>query len=204
MKEEIMIIYQHYVPTELIEVFAPIRNELQIEITHKKQEIHFDNFNGSEISDIVIYIRQHSTEILVGNFLSAMAYDILLAGLKSLWVNLSKLAIKKIAGSGTKTIKSKKISINLMNGDRVVEIVLEGDVNKSEAQAIIEKSFNFINSNKVDESFENPDFVSQKGSKKVITLIYNHEKELWEPENYGENKREFEKFVRDMENKLSN
>jgi len=196
MKEELKIIYQHYVPDELISEFekSGLENQLEIEIKKKKEEQKYYNFTGSEIPDIIIYLQQHTTELIAGGLIVAGAYDLLKSSLKLLWTGLTKLAIKKLESSGKQTDKAKSISLRLMDKDRAIEIILEGNINEELADKIIDESFKFINSDKLNEAFNNPDFNPGKMEKPKIRLIYNVEKQIWEPENFGEYKRKFDQY----------
>lgn len=204
MTEEFKIVYQHYIPDELISEFEKIGldKQLQVDIRKEKVEQKYYNFTGSEISDIVIYIQQHTTELIVCGLLVNLAYDTLIGGIKLLWTGLSKLAIKKLQSDGKVTEKPKSISIRLMDKDRAVEIVLNGEVPTDEqASKIIEESFKFMNSSKLNEAFNNPDFIPNE--KPRIRLIYNKEKQVWAPENFGVYRKEIAEYERWANENLS-
>ena len=205
MTEEFKIVFQHYIPEELIADFEKtgLNENLDIELVLEKEEQKFYNFSGSEIADIVIYIQQHTTELLVGGLLVSTTYDILKGGVKLLWTGLSKLAVKKLQSGGKETDKPKSISVRLMGKERAVEIVLDGDVNEEQADKIIDESFKYVNSEKINEDFKNPDFIpNNKAEKPRIRLIYNKEKQTWEPENFGEYRRKMEEYQRWAEQNL--
>ncbi len=205
MTEEFKIVYQHYIPEELIGDFEKtgLSEKLDIELVLEKEEQKYYNFTGSEIADIVIYIQQHTTELLVGGLLVSATYDILKGGVKLLWTGLSKLAVKKLQSGGKETDKPKSISIRLMGKERAVEIVLDGDVNEEQADKIIDESFKYVNSEKINEDFKNPDFIpNSKAEKPRIRLKYNKKKQIWEPENFGEYRRKMEEYQRWAEQNL--
>jgi len=205
MTEEFKIVYQHYIPEELIADFerTGLNEKLDIELVLEKEEQKYYNFTGSEIADIVIYIQQHTTELIVGGLLVSATYDILKGGVKLLWTGLSKLAVKKLQSGGKETDKPKSISVRLMGKERAVEIVLDGDVNEKQADKIIDESFKYVNSEKINEDFKNPDFIpNNKSEKPRIRLIYNKEKQIWEPENFGEYRRKMEEYQRWAEQNL--
>jgi len=66
MKDEMKIIYQHYISDELIADFEKlvVDNKLQVEIKKEKEEQKYYNFTGSESADIIIYVQQHTTELI--------------------------------------------------------------------------------------------------------------------------------------------
>lgn len=206
MTEELKIVYQHYIPDELISDFEKtgLNEKLDVELVLEKEEQKYYNFTGSEIADIVIYIQQHTTELLVGGLLVSATYDILKGSVKLLWTGLSKLTVKKLQSGGKETDKPKSISIRLMGKERAVEIVLDGDVNEEQADKIIDESFKYVNSEKINEDFKNPDFIpNNKAEKPRIRLIYNKEKQIWEPENFGEYRRKMEEYQRWAEQNLN-
>ncbi len=196
MKEEIKIIYQHYIPDELIADFEKlgVDSQLQVEIKNEKEEQKYYNFTGSEIADIVIYVQQHTTELIASGLLVNLAYDTLKGGLKLLWTGISKLAIKKLQSKGKESDKPKSISLRLMDKDRAVEVVLEGDVDDNQADTVIDEAFKFISSEKLNEAFKNPDFIPEQTEKPRIRLKFNKEKKVWEPENFGEYRRQIEAY----------
>jgi hypothetical protein len=196
MKEEMKIVYQHYIPEELIADFEKlgVDHQLQVEIKKEKEEQKYYNFTGSEIADIVIYVQQHTTELIVGGLLVNLAYDTFKGGLKLLWTGISKLAIKKLQSKGKETDKLKSISLRLMDKDRAVEVVLEGDVDDKQADKVIDEAIKFISSEKLNEAFKNSDFIPEQTEKPRIRLKFNKELQVWEPENFGEYRRQIEAY----------
>lgn len=196
MKEEMKIIYQHYIPDELIADFEKlgVDNQLQVEIKKGKEEQKYYNFTGSEIADIVIYVQQHTTELIASGLLVNLAYDTFKGGLKLLWTGISKLAIKKLQSNGKETDKPKSISLRLMDKDKAIEVVLEGDVDDKQADKVIDEAIKFISSEKLNEAFKNPDFIPEQTKKPRIRLKFNKEKQVWEPENFGEYRRQIEAY----------
>jgi hypothetical protein len=196
MKEQIKIIYQHYIPDELIADFenVGVESQLQVEIKKENEEQKYYNFAGSEIADIVIYVQQHTTELIASGLLINIAYDTLKGGLKLLWTGISKLAIKKLQSKGKESDKPKSISLRLLNKDRAVEVVLEGDVDDNQADKVIDEAFKFISSERLNEAFKNPDFIPEQTEKPIIRLKFNKEKQVWEPENFGEYRRHIEAY----------
>jgi hypothetical protein len=206
MKEEIKIIYQHYIPDELIADFEKlgVDSQLQVEIKKEREEQKYYNFTGSEIADIVIYVQQHTTELIASGLLVNLAYDTLKGGLKLLWTGISKLAIKKLQSKGKESDKPKSISFRLMDKDRAVEVVLEGDVDDNQADKVIDEAFKFISSEKLNEAFKNPDFIPEQTEKPRIRLKFNKEKQVWEPENFGEYRRQIEAYQKWAEKNFYN
>lgn len=196
MKEEIKIVYQHYVPDELITGFEKLQlsSQLQVDIKNEKEEQKYYNFAGPEIADIVIYIQQNTTELIVNGLLAKLAYDALKGGLKFLWTEISKLAIKKLQANGKETDTSKSIYLRLSNKERAVEVLLEGNIDNDKADKVIDDALKFVSSENLNKIFENPDFIEGKIEKPRIRIKFNREKQIWEPENFGEYRRKIEEY----------
>lgn len=206
MKEETIIVYQDYIPDKLIGDFKALGLDkvFDIDISTKKEVEKYSYFTGYEIVDIVIYIQQHTTELIVSGLLVNSAYDLLKGGLKLLWVGLSKLSINKLQSDGKETGKPKSISVRLVNEDRTVEFVLEGDINEEQADKIIDESFKFISSTRLNDAFQNPDFLLTTEDKPCIRLIHNKEKHVWEPEDFGKYRKQMNEFQKWIEKDFDN
>ncbi|MET0465870.1 MAG: hypothetical protein ABW007_22095 [Chitinophagaceae bacterium] len=206
MKEEMKIVYQHYIPDDLIVEFDKLRvgDHLQVEIKTKKAEQKYYNFNGPEIADILIYVEEHTTELIVSGFLVNVAYDMFKSGLKLLWTGISNLAVKKMNANDKQTDKKKSISITLAVKDRAIEVILEGDVEDKQANILIDEAFKFISPESLNEAFNNPDFIEQPTDKPKIRLRFDKEKQVWQPENFGEHRRQVSDFQKWAEKKFNN
>lgn len=194
MKEELKVIYQSYVPEELILEFEKSGIDKYLEVEIKKEKIWIEEteylpFSGIEIVEsIEVFIQKHSTELLVGG-VGSLIYDIFKGGLTKLWVGLSNLKNKKAKISG----EEKSITVKFLQKDRSVEIAFTGDVDDKRADKIIDEALKYLSSERLDESFKNPDFI-QKEEKPRIRLVYNRKKQEWEPYNYGDFKRKMEEI----------
>lgn len=206
MKQELNITFQHYVPEELIESFTQlgIDKQSEIKIIAKKEDQEYHYYSGVEISDIIIYIQQSPAEVITNGFIIPVAYELLKNGLKFLWAGLSKISIKKLQSSGKEVNQPKNIYVKIINKDKSVEIILDGDANELQANKIIDESFKFINSEKLDDVFQNPDFIQENMKQKTIRLIYNKETQVWEPENFGNYRRQMEEFEKMVKQNLRN
>ena len=88
MKEELKVIYQSYISEEIISGFTNLDLDkyLDVDIISVKEEQKFYNSSGIEIYDIVIFLNQHSTELIIGG-IGSLSYDVLKSGVKFLWNN---------------------------------------------------------------------------------------------------------------------
>lgn len=201
MKEEIKIIYKHYVPTEIISDFAKLGFEYisQTEIEIEKQNPNIYNYAGYDIPEIIIYIKNNVTGLLT-ELIVTISYDTFKNALKLLWTEISKLDIKILKGNGKTFNKPKNITLRISNNDRAVEISLDGNVSEEQADKIIAQAFEFVNSEKLEQSFKNPEFILPN-SKPRIRIKYNKEKQIWEPENFAEHQKfigKIEKSAQDL------
>lgn len=192
------IAYQHYISDELIAGFENLGldSHLQIEITKEKREEGYSNFAGAEVADIVVYIDEHTAELIVGGLLARLAYDAFKGALALLWNGISKLVIKRIQSGGRETDKPKSISLRLRTRARDIEVNLEGDVDPQEADKVIDAALQFIGSAELDEAFDNSEFIASPLAKPRIRLKFNKEAEAWEPENFEESRREIQAYLK--------
>lgn len=197
MRKEIKIVYQHYIPVDLIIQAEQLGLGQQPDdkfVKEKQDQTKYSNFTGPEIADIIIYIQQHPTELIAGGLFINFAYDILKNSLVLLWTSLSKITTKKLKTDGKQVDDPKRISLRIANGEKEVEIDFDGEVDKAQADKIIDEAFRFINSDKLSETFSNPDYISNVKAKPKIRLIYNKEKQIWEPENFGNYRKQMEEY----------
>lgn len=88
MKKELNLVYRH-IPSEVIEEFKRIdSNHIDIE------EDRLDYFSGGP-ADIVLYINEHYSELLISSLLAPAAYDILKESIKLNWKKLASFYKKK-------------------------------------------------------------------------------------------------------------
>lgn len=195
-KETLTVHYQHYVPDEIFAEFKDLKldKELDVELVLKKEEEKYYNFSGSEIADILLYFEQNQTALLIGGLLMPAVYDLLKSGIKSLWKSVSKLSVKIVQSGGITEDKQKSVSLRLMEKDRSIEIVLDGQIEDSSIDKIIDQSFEYLKSGKQEKDFKNEDFIPNSPGKPRIRLKYNKDKKVWEPENFGLYRRQMEEF----------
>lgn len=199
--KELTITYQDYIPDELIRDFRKLvqSNELQIKVSKKERE-HSDgrwnNFETVAVNDIIVYINQHPTELII-NFISDSVFLLIVTGIKQLWVNISKPSVQKIG-------RGKGIELKIRDVSKSIDVSFSGDVNEKQADLIIESFVDYLKSKNVNNAFDNPDYVNTKSDKPEIHLIYDKEEDIWEPENFGEQKRKMEELRRHMQRNFKN
>jgi len=197
--KELTITYQDYIPDGLIRDFRKLvqSNELQIKVSKKERE-HSDgrwnNFETVAVNDIIIYINQHPTELII-NFISDSVFLLIVTGIKQLWVTISKPSVQKIGGE-------KGIELKIKDVSKSIDVSFSGDVNEKQADLIIEGFVDYLKSKNVNNAFDNPDYVNTKSDKPEIRLIYNQENKTWEPENFGEKRRKMDELRNQAQRKF--
>jgi len=185
--KELTIVYQSYIPADLITGFTELVQPLEVE----KKEVKSGSWNhwdAANIYDIIIYIHQHPTEFIVG-IAGGIIGNAIWAGIKFLW-------------TGNSAGKQKGISLKISDKTRGIEIVFKGKANEKQFDNIIENLKEFINSEKVNNAFYDSDNIPEDSKKPEIRLIYNQENKTWEPENFGEKRRKMDELRKQAQRKF--
>jgi hypothetical protein len=194
--KDLTIVYQSYIPVNLITDFTQVVHPVKVE----KKEVKtgaFNHFDAPDINDIIIYIDQHPTEVIVGIINNAVW-----AGIALLLVGISKLPLKFLHSGGKQTDRQKCISLRLSDKIRGIEVVFKGDVNEQQADTLINSLKEFLNSEKVNDAFYNSDNIPENSKKPIIRLIYNKKKKIWEPENLGDKRRKMDELRNQAQRKF--
>ncbi|TAL69301.1 MAG: hypothetical protein EPN82_07100 [Bacteroidetes bacterium] len=154
MKQCLNIVYQDYIPEELIDDFMKLELDKQLDIIIIREKLTKQHycFSGIEISDIILYFNQHYIELIFGGLTVNLAYDILKKGIKFLWKSVVKLPIKKIDSDGKISDKTQSICLRIKDSEKSVEITLNGEFNEEQADKIIDESFKLLVSDYSDKS----------------------------------------------------
>lgn len=195
-KEKIKIVFQHYIPQELIDDLAKLdlgaNTGADLEL-NKLRKTAYNNFTGSDLSDIIIYIEKHKLETAAEIGIMA-GYDLLKAGIKVLWAGLSKLAVKILTAGHPDQNKDKKITLKIIEADKITEVSFDGIADPAESEKIIDKAFAFLNSTQAREAFQQPKYVI-KNDKRIVHLVYNKLTSEYEPVDFEKTRQ----AIRDME-----
>lgn len=194
--KELTIVYQSYIPANLILEFTQMVQPVKVD-TEEVESGPWNNFDGPDVNDIIIYINQHSTEFIVGIINNAVW-----AGITLLLVGLSKLPIIILNSVGKQTDKNKNISLRLSDKTRGIEVVFEGDVNEQQADILINSLKEFLNSEKVNDTFYDSDNIPENSKKPIIRLFYDKKKKIWEPEKFGEKRRKMDELRNQAQRKF--
>lgn len=181
-KQEINIVYKYYIPEDWLTELGKEFSKHNILLIKEKDQEDYHNFTGPELSDIIIYIKD--------NFLSQSLYDVIKASVIILWKKLRKASPKK---HNSQNVKAGKISIRAQDSkNRKIEINIEGDIKDELIKSVVDRSFQYLESDMKEEVFKQPDFVDNSNDEEKIELKYNPESDTWEPENFGELRREMD------------
>ena len=205
MEQNTKIVFQDYIPNSLIKDFETLyRNtgfgeSIQIEI---EKQPEYDSFTGNDITDIVIYIENHTTGLIDG-LIASFVYDFLKNGVKLLLKGLSNAPIKKLKEKGKEDDTKKRIKLKLEGNDKRVQITFDGDIKEEDIEKTINQALEFIDPDRLSKFFETPDLIWPVGNKPTIILRYNDKKQSWEPRNLTEYLLKIEKLEKDMLGKFS-
>jgi len=195
-KEYLKVVFQHYIPKELIDDFTKLNlsEKINAEVeVNQLRKTAYNNFSGPDLSDIIIYIEKHQVETAAELGILA-GYDLLKAGIKLLWTGISKLSVKILTAGHPDQDKAKRITLKVIDGDKIIEVTFDGVADEAESEKIINKAFELLNSAQPQSLFKQPNYVSKKG-KPTINLVYNKIKKEYEPVDFEKNRQ----AVPDME-----
>lgn len=188
------IIYKHYIPDDWIIEFEDGITKNGLTVGKYKDEDKYYNFEGPELADIIVYIKDNPTSI----FIAPAAYDIAKYGVISLWKKLRGLNVKVIKQQSAEP-KRKKLSIQYEDADgRKLNINLEGDISDDLIEEVVEESFDMIKSDKKEKFYTNKDYVNDNNDNPTVELNYNENSKQLEPKNHDE----IRKFIKGLEDEI--
>jgi len=194
---KIDLVYKHCIPEDWIEEFEHYFDSTDIQFKKAKTEEKYYNFTGSELADIILFIRENPESIIVGSFLAPAVYDLLKTGLAILWKKLKTLNVNKLQSGGKSEPKGNRISVRYQDiQERKIEINIEENLNDDLIEEIIEESLVVLKPEKNEEIFTQPDFVDNSQGKPRVEFKYNSKTQLWEPVNFGQIRRKIEDYQR--------
>jgi hypothetical protein len=173
MEKELKLVYRH-IPSEIIVDFENLESE---GILIKEDPL--DYFSGGP-SDIVLYINQHSTELIISSLLLPAVYDLIKATIKSAWKKLI-FHYKKKNRQLEKEYNCLKIELDI-DSERKMEFRLDGDIDPLIVNDISEKLFDYLQNQEIQKrAFENQNNIWRNNIKPTIRIRYNKLKNEWEP-----------------------
>lgn len=188
--EHVVIEYMR-IPDEIAKDFASeVDNSIHIKLVKSKE---YESFTGGP-ADIIIYIKEHLTEILVGAIVGPAVYDSIKFSISRLWKKLISFYSRK------RTIEEDKncISLNIeFKNEGEVEFILSGSVKEKEIQEIINGLFDYLKAqNRIKTDLMNSDYQDKDSTKPKITMRFNEETKSWEPVNVVQLRKQFDELLK--------
>ncbi|HBG70483.1 MAG: hypothetical protein A2W93_09510 [Bacteroidetes bacterium GWF2_43_63] len=189
MNENFLIQYQETVPEEIIFEFQEDLKEFTV-IVEKQPDSEYHYSTGNLFNDIVIFINENQTGLIVSGLIVRASYDLLKFSITKLIKGLKKKSPKE------QTENLRKISINHRIYGKIIEFEIETNLSDDLIERAIDKSFDTIKQEQIKEILNNRDFLSKEYDYNQAKFIYNKATGLWEPINYGQTRKDFEDFQR--------
>ncbi len=199
MNDTFFIQYQDDIPEELI---AELRHNLQkFNIVVEKQTgSEYEYATGSLINDIIIYISENQTSLIVSGLIIRASYDLLKYSLGILFKGLKK----HLQQSGDQKSIIKKISIKHRIGEKTVDFELETNIKDEMVEKAIDQSFEVLKSEDTKSIIKDQNYLSKEFDFKQAKFIFNEQNGLWEPINYGAIRKEYGKLPGSTDQNIKN
>jgi hypothetical protein len=182
-----------FVPVLIVDEFRDNLAEKGIKSSVEIDEGDWSNFSGDEIADIIVFIKEHKTELIVAGLLVPITYDVIKFAIAVMWKDLKKVAFKAEDKEG---FEKKHISLRVQDADgKLVNLEIEGNIPEGQIEIILDKAFQYLDKDKKEDLFTNADFVNITNNQQSVQLIYNAETDIWEPVNYAELRKQWDDLM---------
>jgi hypothetical protein len=180
---DIEITYSKRVPIDAVKEFKQFCGTVNIPVrleTKNKQSEHLDSI----ISDILIYISQHQTEILVNDIIIPSALIGFFAGVKLLYSRIKK----KIDLDATQKRETNFIALVFCFKQGKLIIPIEASLNNDEKDVCLDELSHYLQSGQLETILGNMDYSTYllwwEG-----TLNYDNRNHHWYPVYYGSHEK---------------
>lgn len=197
METNIEVRYKQ-LPFEIIEDFEKNIKKSSISITVIHDKDQYYNATGGP-ADIIIYIDQHLTEIIVGG-VSGLVINGVYDSIKTIWKKLrTYYSTKKIEIQEDKNY----ISLNFkLKPDRTLKYSLEGTVDEKIINNLTANIFEYLkDTEKQNKDFQNLEYKDEDDLKPKIRMRYNPKTNSWNPVNFAEFEKWRDEQIRQAEDK---
>jgi|GEM_PF-6692835 len=187
MKPSIQVQFRR-VPRKVFSDFEQkIDKSIELEI-YEDLAYHFE-----APADVIIYINEHLTDIIVGGVGVGLLTNGLWDGLKALFAKVIKRR------------KQTRIELSFrFKSDKTLEFYLAGDVSPNHVDAMVEKILKYlIDIKQQKKDFANPDFKDKRDVKPRIRVRYNPKTEKLEVVNFAELKNDEEGLLKRLFQRLN-
>ncbi len=191
MNDTFLIQYQHDIPDELILELQNNLQEFNI-VVEKQSDSEYEYATGSLINDIIVYVSENQTSLIVSGLIVRTTYDLLKFSISELFKGLKKHLNK----SGDKKSELKKISVKHRIGDKTIDFELETNLKDELIERVIEQSFELLKGENAKAIIANQDYLSKEYDYKQAKFVFNEQNGLWEPINYGAIRKEYNDLIR--------
>ncbi len=191
MNENFIIQYQESIHDDSILEF---KNDLKgyNVIIDKQPEPEYHYATGSLINDIIIFISENQTNLIVSGLIVRGTYDLLKFSITKL---ISRIR-KKAQSKGEEITETKKISVKHNIGDKTIEFEIEANLSDELIEKAIEQSFQLLQEQQTIEILKDVNFLSKEYDYKQAKFIFNEKNNLCEPINYGEIRKEYVELIK--------
>jgi len=191
IKSDIEIRYRH-TPKQLIDAFTE-KVDRSIAVKVHKDDLEY--FDGPE--DIVIYVKEHITELIAGGILVNAAWDVIKYAIINIWRSLVAFCSKRKAVD-----KNIDLVFEMKSGNSI-EFRLSGNVDPSAINELMKWVENYLRDKEQQKKdFTNPDFIDKKESKPRIRVRYNSETKTFELLNYTNLEKQKQELIKRLMNGL--
>lgn len=187
-----------FVPSSIADNF---RNELaqaELSCAIDIEDAEWAHFDGGEIADIIVYIKDHATELAVTGLAAPFVYDIVKSAVIKMWRLLIKVKFRK---EDKNEQDSKHISLRIEDTqNRVIQIEIKGDLPADKIEEIMASAFAYLQGSEKDTLFSKKEFVNSEKNQHSVQLYYNPETGFWEPLNFEKLRKEWAELMRQINN----
>ncbi|MES2331350.1 MAG: hypothetical protein V4539_17230 [Bacteroidota bacterium] len=199
MEPQITIQYRQ-IPVNIFDDFKPLEKvPVQITMRHDKKE--YFNATGGPV-DIIIYIEQHLTELIVNGLVVASVFELLKMAVAGAWKKLKSYYQQK-----TKPLRPDKHGINLVfkiSEDKSLTFTLSGEITQTDLTKLTEHIFEYLkNKPQLEQDLANKAYHNNISKKPSIRMRYNVQKGIYEPVNSEQQLQEIRKAIDEAKNRIN-
>jgi hypothetical protein len=196
MRSEVRIEFKRIQGALINEFKEEIDKSISVEVYHHDESI--DSFTG-EPPDIVIYINEHLTDLIITGLLLPALYDGIKRAIRIIWQKIAKMWIAK--KPRYEEYKNDIIINFRISSEKTIEFLLKGNLDPKSIESITEKLFSYLSQHSTLDKIDIPDF-QVKNEKPRIRIRYNSDSESWEVVNQANLEKELKKKIDNWMNKL--
>lgn len=191
MNDNFFIQYQDTVKDGIIFEFQNDLENFNV-VVEKQSDSEYQYATGNVFSDIVLFISENQTSLIVSGVIVRVTYDLLKYSITKLIKGLKKNTQKKTG----QTEKTKKISVKHILDGKTIEFEIEVNLSDELIEKAISQSFELLKEQQLKTIINNRDFLSKEYDYKQAKFIFNENSKIWEPINFGGIRKEYEALIK--------